>query len=78
MAVSVRLIYTIVKNGSLTEEVNFFLGELLGRRRAIILAMVLISIGAVLQAASFGLAELFLGRVITGLGTGMKSSTVPS
>ncbi|KAF2021198.1 general substrate transporter [Aaosphaeria arxii CBS 175.79] len=57
---------------------NFFLGELLGRRRAILLAMVLISIGAVLQAASFGLVELFFGRVITGLGTGMKSSTVPS
>ncbi|KAH7136923.1 general substrate transporter [Dactylonectria estremocensis] len=57
---------------------NFFVGEILGRRRAIFLAMALISIGAILQAASFHLPELFLGRVITGFGTGLKSSTVPS
>ncbi|KAG7425653.1 Sugar transporter STL1 [Fusarium oxysporum f. sp. raphani] len=40
--------------------------------------MILIIIGAVLQACSFNLPELFAGRVITGLGTGLKSSTVPS
>lgn len=40
--------------------------------------MILISIGAVLQAASFSLPELFIGRVVTGLGTGLKSSTVPT
>ncbi|KAF7557712.1 hypothetical protein G7Z17_g434 [Cylindrodendrum hubeiense] len=57
---------------------NFFVGEYLGRRRAILLAMVLITVGAVLQAASFGLTELFIGRVTTGFGTGLKSSTVPS
>ncbi|KAI8405835.1 hypothetical protein FOFC_13296 [Fusarium oxysporum] len=58
--------------------VNFLVGEFLGRRKAIGLGMILIIIGAVLQACSFNLPELFAGRVITGLGTGLKSSTVPS
>ncbi|EXA33093.1 hypothetical protein FOVG_15696 [Fusarium oxysporum f. sp. pisi HDV247] len=58
--------------------INFLVGEFLGRRKAIGLGMILIIIGAVLQACSFNLPELFAGRVITGLGTGLKSSTVPS
>lgn len=41
------------------------------------LAMVLIIIGAVLQTSAFTLAHLIVGRIITGFGTGIDSSTVP-
>lgn len=41
------------------------------------LAMILIIIGATLQTSSVNLAHLIIGRVITGLGTGIDSSTVP-
>ena len=57
--------------------VNFGVGEKLGRRRTIWLAMTLVIIGASLQASAYQLAHLLVGRVITGVGTGIKTSTVP-
>lgn len=39
--------------------------------------MVLVIIGAALQASAFSRAQLIVGRLLTGLGTGMKTSTVP-
>ncbi|QIW95710.1 hypothetical protein AMS68_001228 [Peltaster fructicola] len=56
---------------------NFITGDILGRRKSIWLAMFLIIIGATLQTSAFSLAHLIVGRVITGLGTGIDSSTVP-
>ena len=41
------------------------------------LAMALIIVGATLQTSAFTLAHLIIGRVITGFGTGIDSSTVP-
>lgn len=41
------------------------------------LAMALIIVGATLQTSAYTLAHLIVGRVITGLGTGIDSSTVP-
>ena len=40
------------------------------------LAMVFIIVGASLQTSAHNLAHLIVGRVITGLGTGIDSSTV--
>ncbi|KAF9887915.1 hypothetical protein FE257_009437 [Aspergillus nanangensis] len=48
--------------------INFFIGETLGRRKAIFLAMILTSVGAVLQCAAFS-AELckskYRGQLVT-------------
>lgn len=60
-----------------TISVNFFLGEKLGRRNTIWTAMVFVLIGAILQATAFHVPHLVIGRVVTGFGTGMKTSTVP-
>ena len=57
--------------------INFFTGDILGRRKMIWLAMGLIIVGASLQTSAFKLSHLIIGRVITGLGTGIDSSTVP-
>ncbi|CAM1510720.1 Fc.00g010550.m01.CDS01 [Cosmosporella sp. VM-42] len=57
--------------------VNFFIGEKLGRRRTIWFAMSWIIIGAALQASAFTRPHLIIGRIVTGLGTGLKTSTVP-
>lgn len=35
-------------------------------------------VGAVLQTSAFGLAQLIVGRVITGIGNGLNTSTVPT
>ncbi|PIB00072.1 Sugar transporter STL1 [Cercospora beticola] len=57
--------------------INFFIGDYFGRRRMIWLAMILIIIGATLQTSAVNLAHLIVGRIITGFGTGIDSSTVP-
>ncbi|KAI8316674.1 Sugar transporter STL1 [Colletotrichum sp. SAR11_59] len=56
---------------------NFIFGETLGRRKTIWTAMALVIIGATLQASAFTVPHLVIGRLVTGLGTGMKTSTVP-
>ncbi|KAK2764839.1 hexose carrier protein [Colletotrichum kahawae] len=56
---------------------NFIFGETLGRRKTIWTAMALVIIGATLQASAFSVPHLVIGRIVTGLGTGMKTSTVP-
>jgi hypothetical protein len=57
--------------------ISFMVGDMLGRRYMIWLAMGLIIVGASLQTSAHTLAHLIVGRIITGLGTGIDSSTVP-
>ncbi|KUL89213.1 hypothetical protein ZTR_03672 [Talaromyces verruculosus] len=57
--------------------VNFFLGEKLGRRKTIWTAMCFVLVGATLQTSAYSVPHLVIGRVITGVGTGIKTSTVP-
>lgn len=52
-------------------------GDKLGRRRSILLGACIMIIGAILQTASFGLAQLIVGRIVTGIGNGMNTSTIP-
>ncbi|KAB8218906.1 general substrate transporter [Aspergillus novoparasiticus] len=57
--------------------VNFFIGETLGRRKTVWLAMGVVIVGAVLQTTAFTVPHLIIGRLVTGAGTGLKTSTVP-
>lgn len=63
---------------SLTGPVNFTVAESTGRRKLIFFSMILIITGAIIQASSFQQAQLFVGRVVTGLGTGIETSVVPA
>jgi MFS family permease len=54
-----------------------WLGNWLGRKRAVILGTSIIVVGATIQTASFSLAQLIVARVFTGLGTGINTSTIP-
>ncbi|ONH64959.1 Sugar transporter STL1 [Cyberlindnera fabianii] len=56
---------------------NFFVGDILGRRLNIMLAMVMILIGVALQTSAFGVPQLMIGRFLSGVGTGLETSTVP-
>jgi MFS family permease len=53
--------------------VNFLVSESLGRRKPIFFSMIVIIIGAAIQASSFHQAQLFVGRVVTGFGTGIET-----
>ncbi|KAE8378424.1 general substrate transporter [Aspergillus bertholletiae] len=57
--------------------VNFLVGDWLGRRRAMWFAMVWVIIGATLQTSAFSVPHLMVGRFVTGIGTGIETSTVP-
>ncbi|GJC77368.1 sugar transporter STL1 [Colletotrichum liriopes] len=52
-------------------------GDIYGRRNIIFFSSILTLIGEVLMAASFGLPQFVVGRVLTGLGIGQLSSIVP-
>ncbi|KAH7887856.1 general substrate transporter [Phlebopus sp. FC_14] len=57
---------------------NLWVGDLLGRRRTIVLGGCIMIIGAILQTTSYSYAQLVVARIITGLGNGLNTSTVPS
>ncbi|KAH9828424.1 Sugar transporter STL1 [Teratosphaeria destructans] len=55
-----------------------WIGDLLGRKRTIFFGSAIMVVGATIQCASFSLGQLVAGRIITGLGNGMNTSTVPA
>lgn len=54
-----------------------YLGDLLGRKRVLFFASIITIIGAVLMASSFGLAQLIVARILSGLGAGGYMATAP-
>lgn len=54
-----------------------WVGDFLGRRKTIFLGSAIMVVGAALQASAFSLPHFIVGRVITGLGNGLNTSTVP-
>ncbi|KAJ5891025.1 uncharacterized protein N7473_007253 [Penicillium subrubescens] len=57
--------------------VSFVTGDRLGPRRSMWFAMVWIIIGATLQTTAFSRAQLLVARFVTGIGTGIETTTVP-
>ncbi|KAL6154261.1 hypothetical protein ACJBU6_07534 [Exserohilum turcicum] len=57
---------------------TIWLGNMLGRKKTIFIGSAIMVVGAVLQTCSYGLAQLIVGRWITGFGNGMNTSTVPT
>ncbi|KAJ5439549.1 uncharacterized protein N7458_010547 [Penicillium daleae] len=57
--------------------VSFVTGDRLGPRKSMWFAMVWIIVGATLQTTAFSRAQLLVARFITGIGTGIETTTVP-
>jgi MFS family permease len=55
----------------------FMFGDWLGRRRSMWVAMAWIIVGATLQTTAMNVPHMMVGRFITGIGTGIETSTVP-
>ncbi|KAJ5202099.1 uncharacterized protein N7498_006762 [Penicillium cinerascens] len=57
-------------------------GDWLGRRKSIMLGAAVMIIGVLIQVTSFSghvpLAQFCIGRVVTGVGNGMNTSTIPT
>ncbi|KAI5269370.1 general substrate transporter [Aureobasidium subglaciale] len=57
--------------------VAFTVGERLGRKKSILLGTAIMTIGVILKTSSFSLAQMFVGRVILGIGNGINTATAP-
>jgi sugar porter (SP) family MFS transporter len=60
---------------------SMFFGERIGRTRLIFLGANVLTLGAVITTAAYGnhwgLGQFVIGRVISGLGNGMNTATIP-
>lgn len=54
-----------------------FIGDRIGRRRAIILGCILLTIGGALQASASTLPHMIVGRIVGGIGTGLNTTAIP-
>ena len=55
----------------------FSLGEMLGRKKTILLGTTIMSIGAILQIAAYGVPQMIVGRIVAGIGNGLNTATAP-
>lgn len=55
-----------------------WVGEMIGRKRSILLGTAIMAIGAILQITSFSLGQMYVGRVVAGIGNGVNTATVSS
>lgn len=58
--------------------ITIFIGNPLGRKKMIMLGTSIMLVGAALQASAYTLPHFIVGRIITGLGNGGNTSTVPT
>ncbi|KAM3499567.1 hypothetical protein MY11210_009604 [Beauveria gryllotalpidicola] len=58
--------------------ITIFIGNPLGRRRTIMIGCFTMATGALLQSTAFKLPHFIVGRIITGIGNGINTSTVPT
>lgn len=57
--------------------INYFTGDILGRRLTIIVSMVFTIVGVVLQFTAFSVPHMMIGRFVAGLATGLETSVCP-
>jgi MFS family permease len=57
--------------------ITSFVGEALGRRRSVFIGVLVMLVGALLQATSYSRAQIIVARIVSGVGMGFINSTVP-
>ncbi|KAL7660585.1 hypothetical protein ACMYSQ_000039 [Aspergillus niger] len=55
----------------------FAISEQLGRKKSILIGTAIMAVGTILQASSYHLAQMFVGRIILGIGNGINTATAP-
>lgn len=57
--------------------IAFIIGDILGRKKTILVGTTIMSIGAILQIAAFGVPQMIVGRIVAGIGNGINTATAP-
>ncbi|KAJ5741702.1 hypothetical protein N7533_011111 [Penicillium manginii] len=72
------LVIAIFEIGSAAGALScLFIGDKLGRRKTMMLAGTIATVGIIIQATTYSLAQILVGRTVTGVGIGMYTGTVP-
>ncbi|KAF8198267.1 general substrate transporter [Mycena galopus ATCC 62051] len=53
------------------------IGEHLGRKKTFLIGVVVMSVGALMQACAYTVSQMIVARLITGLGNGLNTATAP-
>ncbi|KAH8691883.1 putative sugar transporter STL1 [Talaromyces proteolyticus] len=64
-------------SATLSSVICMFTGMKMGRRNSILMGNAIVVIGGALQASSFSVAQIIVGRLLSGFGMGFISATVP-
>ena len=56
---------------------SMFIGDVLGRRRSILIGCSILIVGAVIQTSANGTAQMIVGRIVAGLGNGLNTTAIP-
>lgn len=54
-----------------------WIGEILGRKKTVLLGTTVMGVGAILQISSFSVGQMIAGRIIAGIGNGLNTATAP-
>ncbi|KAF2020279.1 hypothetical protein BU24DRAFT_490061 [Aaosphaeria arxii CBS 175.79] len=57
---------------------TIFIGDYLGRKKTLLLGLVIWIIGEIIQSSSYNFGQFIAGRFIAGFGNGFTTSTVPA
>ncbi|KAF1827897.1 general substrate transporter [Dissoconium aciculare CBS 342.82] len=55
----------------------FVIGDMIGRKKTILLGTTIMSVGALLQITAYGVPQMIVGRIIAGIGNGCNTATAP-
>ncbi|OTA78186.1 hypothetical protein M434DRAFT_38539 [Hypoxylon sp. CO27-5] len=55
----------------------FYIGEIIGRKRTVLVGTGIMTIGAILQTSSFSVPHMIVARIVTGIGNGINTATAP-
>lgn len=54
-----------------------FIGDTLGRRKSVLIGVIIMIVGTLLQATAYVSAHMIVARIVNGIGMGFINSTVP-
>lgn len=57
--------------------ISIYFGDKLGRRRSVAMSCIWVILGGAIQASSFSLPQMIVGRILAGLGIGQSTAIVP-
>lgn len=56
---------------------SMFVGDMLGRRHAILVGCTILIAGAIIQTTAYAIPQMLVGRIVAGIGNGLNTIAIP-